>query len=1561
MRGARQGVAGEEEAPSPSKLSKEAKALQDRLKNISAMKMSGAGITEKTKKSRGDRDRPTTKDKTDKKESKAKKDSKEAKSKSDGKYSVESTTERKRREMEVKQREAKAALENEKQLIDEINQVEEYKEKKASAPERAAVMASLGIDEDEAFTASPGRKAISSGVDATKAKTPTSAVRGKVPLNLLKRIDKVTKDHLPPTLKQPMNSAPAKADEINISDLSDLEGGRARRQRGQFQVLGHDDDEEVYTSSSDEDAGVVKKQPLQAGLAAKMGRKINKKLRNTISNLSSSRFEDWSRHALVMVLVHRGVELRGEAAIATQTLIDMADEAFFGESIPEKPRNFTIWELLKLSWAVSKVQDVWIEKIYRRRMERMRTQDFFDGGDEEDMPESTAFMYAGGNKSGDEADVESGLMTEKDHDYVNGSGSLLRREDGSENMHLNKMNQTRSEAIEQQMQKARPLSMITNAMKVPWVGPNWDKARVHADYVNPRKGGKGGKPFSFYETTTGRHCCLSGVGEQCDIFREGQTSEVGIYGSGVANYFKFIKWIAGLMLALCLVTLPLVTLNYFGRAYDFEGAKDWRDLSRASLGNLLPEVYLNGTDNLKSMESYYVNGTSIIKIQVPVCKQTEQFSALFDGPDPDLECVLDKEGVGKFYMWIDFIVVFVVFVAYLWLKYFEDAAVKKLDSFSVFASMYTVQMKNLPKNCTQSDIKEYVVDLLGDKPKNAIASVNMAYDNAEEIKNCTLRGDYVRQKIRMTSEFRYHVHLLRKKANGEEVNDPAVNFDMSSFEEEEEEEEKKKRKAVSASDAKTAKKNTKEKIKSSAMKRAASRQIKALESDFRKQVEEVDRKIGSLENSLKNMASASDSPLVAYVTFNSVSGSENIMKSATRQHWRHWLMNGCKDTNKKIMGKAPHVKRAPEPSTILWENLKYTKVERFFRRAFITFAAFCVIGISLAFTLTAKYLQDSAAGSAERSTACPSNWDGLSEAVKQNLIGGNVGLTHCYCDEIPYYRRRNNEMCTTYFDESLRQALVTLAAASVVVFINAGLGGLMGRYSFFEKHHTEDARMKSAFDRIFILKYINTSLVFLVNNNKSVLGIFKRWGYIAQTVPEFSREWYDTVGVTILMVQVGNIFGGHVMKSLQATLLRFKRWRARHNPTYAISQDELNKLHEGPQFRFAENYAQLMSTFYSCMTFNLGIPLLNWIVMVNFLAFYFIDKYFFVNICCSPAKLNVKLNRRARSLIPGAIFIHLAMAVWTLCTEDIFLSDWDQEAINASELQIKILNYDWVAYYISDELYQSHVFPIVLLMTCAVAFKLLLILDKYLKKIGFWRVVKDFLRCGDTTSDEDSGGGSSILMKEKKKKRICGIGGGGVSSLVSKLIADVDDSATLNIARAVTYPRAVQRNLIKGLATYNILHNPVYKEKFAITWKFAMRHHRVRSVLLYDTSAGSTYDEAQKDADALRAERMRRVSALPIIDKREAQLRAQRELKNKKMLDLVQGETRRRAEGVSGGMLSIDEEGKDEDANNQRRERAREARTPPPPPIITSGGGGLEATQLRRPASNGAGPKGFKR
>jgi hypothetical protein len=77
--------------------------------------------------------------------------------------------------------------------------------------------------------------------------------------------------------------------------------------------------------------------------------------------------------------------------------------------------------------------------------------------------------------------------------------------------------------------------------------------------------------------------------------------------------------------------------------------------------------------------------------------------------------------------------------------------------------------------------------------------------------------------------------------------------------------------------------------------------------------------------------------------------------------------------------------------------------------------------------------------------------------------------------------------------------------------------------------------------------------------------------------------------------------------------------------------------------------------------------------------------------------------------------------------------------------------------------------------------------------------------------------------------------------------------------------RAVQRNLLKDVASYSILKNPTYKNKFAISWNFAAKHRRVSEVRL---SIGHSQDgprEGTEDAvsalnndDPIQAEEMRR-------------------------------------------------------------------------------------------------------
>eukprot|EP00605_Chrysophyceae_sp_TOSAG23-4_P002640 GSChrysophyteH1.ASY1.ANO1.2916.1 assembled CDS len=920
-------------------------------------------------------------------------------------------------------------------------------------------------------------------------------------------------------------------------------------------------------------------------------------------------------------------------------------------------------------------------------------------------------------------------------------------------------------------------------LTTPWVGPDWEKAAIHADYCKPRRGGKGGKVFEFGSTSTGRHCCLSGIGEQCDIFREKQTSEFGIYGAGVSNYFKFLKWCIGLMLALSLASLPLLLINAFGLTSDTsESSSGLSTLSYFSLGNIM---------RITS------DGASEFSIRIPLCQQLLDFAFLgeFTEERESHRCFLDKGNLGLYFQYIDLFLCFIVVLSYLWLKYFERLEALTLEKNTVFASMYTVQFKNLPPDADEAGVAEYLQKILGPLEKNKVCAVNIAYDNLQEIRDCFERGNCIREKIRLTNQYRYKITKEKEKGY---------------------------------SDSKS--------------------KVKELQSEYYRAVRKIDQNIYAREHALSNLSTRVEKPLTAFVTLNTISAVEMAHQLFKPQSVYEWIKSGFKDITPKFRDRRLEINFAPEPSTILWENLPFSNQNRFIRRAFTNTAAFFLIAISVVVTFGAKYLQDTSDAAKGRAGLCPAGFDSLSLAEKETVIENDESLVHCYCDPLEYIERSNDPLCESYFYSTLKAQLIGTSASVVVLMINIGLGSLLERFAQFEKHHTEDERSLNIFQRLFILRYVNTALVFLVNNNRYLLDLFVKMGYIGDYSHEFSSEWYDTIGAQVLLVQIGNIAAGHVMKGYKYFLYHRQLYQAKNIPLYATTQGELNVLHEGQAFRFAENYAQYMSTFFVIMTFNLGMPLLNFVGFVNFFIAYIVDKSFFINIAKSPARLTTKLGCLVRSWIPWAIVLHLLMSVWMLSSVDVFDTPNDEAAVMDGTLFSPV---NVIIDKISTLLLQRDTYLLVLVVVFGLCIR-----------VGFVIAVT-FGRSGLSLY--------TSWCKLRWKENIDHV------------------TPKESIARSIAYPRSVQRNLIKGLATYNILHNPVYKESFAISWKFAMSHRRVRSVHMgrnlmnpANASANQKFsnDDLAKsanqklwtflrdkeiDEDAKKVERLRRASAIPAM------------------------------------------------------------------------------------------------
>jgi hypothetical protein len=233
-----------------------------------------------------------------------------------------------------------------------------------------------------------------------------------------------------------------------------------------------------------------------------------------------------------------------------------------------------------------------------------------------------------------------------------------------------------------------------------WTPPS---AKAAQDFVgqNHPHNTKLGK-LSVRHDSLGRHCfehcCI------CDPLCEGANSSVLVFGVGISNYFKFIKWSGWMCFVLFLISLPKIIISTWGDGDGTTSDATWRSFFAATtMGNL--------------GDSYNTTNVRVPK-WVPGCElgatggATNSSIARSEATDGDLECTLDKLTLGTCFALLDCVGVVVFLAGYYWLKHFAMLEEHKVHSYLSTASDFTVLVTNIPHNTTADDLRRHFTDLV---------------------------------------------------------------------------------------------------------------------------------------------------------------------------------------------------------------------------------------------------------------------------------------------------------------------------------------------------------------------------------------------------------------------------------------------------------------------------------------------------------------------------------------------------------------------------------------------------------------------------------------------------------------------------------------------------------------------------------------------------------------------------------------------------------------------------------------------------------------------------------
>ncbi len=206
-------------------------------------------------------------------------------------------------------------------------------------------------------------------------------------------------------------------------------------------------------------------------------------------------------------------------------------------------------------------------------------------------------------------------------------------------------------------------------------------------------------------------------------------------------------------------------------------------------------------------------------------------------------------------------------------------------------------------------------------------------------------------------------------------------------------------------------------------------------------------------------------PIEAFVTFEK---EEGLVKALSIYDLNWFRRNCCCFPERlKFRDKRLKIEQAPEPSTIIWENLEFSNKSRFFRKCLTASVALIALLLSVIVTFKARDFKSKVLESA--ALPCP----------EVDLMEANLDSPHCYCSTLTIIQQWGVNHCHEHNTTIAKATAASYGAGFIVVLLNYFFTWLMDRAGDFEKHRGLDEMESSNMVRVFLLKFVNTGWCYL--------------------------------------------------------------------------------------------------------------------------------------------------------------------------------------------------------------------------------------------------------------------------------------------------------------------------------------------------------------------------------------------------------------------------------------------------------------------------------------------------
>lgn len=804
-----------------------------------------------------------------------------------------------------------------------------------------------------------------------------------------------------------------------------------------------------------------------------------------------------------------------------------------------------------------------------------------------------------------------------------------------------------------------------------------------------------------------RGCQIDVCGAFCDPCGEGSYGTFTHHGVGIGLYFKFLKWLGFTTFFMFLVVLPEVIINTFGVS---KGAMlQDNNLNSLSLGNL---GELNTTIAVPCWTQFFSTASSKAHSQLDSSKNL----------DLQLFCEVSRSDIAHLYATLDCIAMGVFFLSYLWLRHSEHAERAHFEGLRSVTSVadYTLLVTSFPEDIL---IKSSAPEKIVEEEKHAEAWLMQFFEHQVRAACKDAFGsndDATLRKHQLMDSADRVVHSVIVATDQAS----SINFQRKMAP---------KRKKIDALEWRI-----KELIvcrdfaKAEGNQRSAQNLTRAI---FKKQRERK-RLILKMQRAQRGYRAKRivhehvPKMVAAFVTFATDMGKRLIYRRygkggrchrycCQRRELRYHGL-ASRDSPESVLVTRVALKNAPEPSTMLWQNLGYGLAKRLCRRFLTFFIATSVVMAAAVLVYFARSSDPSQlgreclgtpvfshqtnksssivnrVGAADsififgqefscdgwvRDVARTSEYGDLSLACSQ--YGEKISLARlrktnasslertcgCYLNAVKAVQQGDTDtigLCESYITfVGINSALQGVAVMSVI-FVNILYVIVSKKLGSYEGHHSLDGQESSVAFRVLLGSVLNTGFVLLLVNAR-----ISKDGVLASIF--LSGDGHSGEGVDVSSILRGKYpdftadWFSDVGVALTVTMMVYVF--SPHLPPLlrfckfsctektSSTQAGLNSLYVGPDFHHSIRYPQVCVVVFVSMTYSTGMPILYLVITTAAFTFYWVDKYLFTRWYRTPPQYDARISLQFSSYLPWAMLLHFLFGTWMLANRRMFSSD----------------------------------------------------------------------------------------------------------------------------------------------------------------------------------------------------------------------------------------------------------------------------------------------------------------